>query len=88
MYSRVGLGLVQVEFFLEDHGGGRRKLNQFKTPGYEVFLVSGKADLDHLIGDMVRRHRGVGALVVNAKIATEDGWETVYREERFDLNRR
>ena len=88
MYSGAGLGVVRVEFFLEDHGGARRRLQRVGAGGEEIRLISGMADLQAVIRELVSQHHDSRALIVNAEIATPLGWETVYREESFDLRQR
>jgi hypothetical protein len=88
MYSGAGLGVVRVEFFLEDHAGGRKRLQRVGDGGDELRLISGMADLQAMIRDLVDQHHDSRALIVNAEIATPRGWEAVYREEPFDLSHR
>ena len=88
MYSGAGLGVVRVEFFLEDHAGQRRRLERVGAGGKELHLISGMADLHAMIRELVSQHHDSRALIVNAEIATPLGWETVYREEPFDLRQR
>ncbi len=85
MYSGAGLGVVRVEFFLEDHAGGRRRLERVADGGAEIRLISGMADLQAVIRELLTQHHDSRALIVNAEMATPRGWETVYQEERFAL---
>jgi hypothetical protein len=87
MFSGAGIGVVRVEFFIEDAEGKRRKLDRYAVGEYGRYLINGKSGLDSKIRDVVRRNRGKGTLIVNGEIATRREWETIYSEQRFDLDR-